>query len=1545
MFTCTHQSALTMGRVAGKALLSVALLFLSGLLAPGCSKKKTEYHVSIFADLQQETRLDARYAVYKISDTDATEVDAPAPWTVSNAAAGRIEVGAVPGVSDHLRSRKDFYAVAPVVYVLKVFNLNFAGKDGDYFWEAPVLSTMLEVNGVSTAVWLLLKSSAQLSGSGIKISRAAWDQALFKFEKSCQSCKNYSGEEAFAWIKSHPSLKQEISDLFKADGGISLSDIVMSDPPVFAAYTTDTNPYPLNLTSQLWADGIQEGVSFDAVMSIYSLSTSRTRHVPDSWMVSHWTSDDYSVVPPVLGSPVIDPLPDFDGSKLATIDGTLVENSTQPIEVTGTITLDDGRDVSVSTKSMKLLFAAPTKDRPPIRLAQKAFPLYRVNKSITYELTPFMHELGFADKDAGTVLSFYGSTQFVGPSPSATVTFDPYLIYDPQNPGPFESPAPLPIPRPLISSMPLPDSSPSASPCVGFTTTIAGRLPNNMYFTDGTTLSFFPSEEQGPVDPQPSADIDVPLLVHDCQGGILQAILTVRVLPDHPPRLTSYTVGSTVYTPPSGLEFDPGTPIAVQVNELPKSVIDSLNTYMTESWFSISSIPFAAQGNTIQFNARDQDGDPVVLSCIGCRSDPQLAQTGSVEDIFPSAKKPGVMPTTLPANPAKAFATGYYGFRDASDPNLWWASNRNEPWLADPVMQQFYNEVSAVLPSPSPMPVPTSRPLISGYDQSYRVLFAPSFWSFVQHIVNNVPDRGNTAPNSRMPAGQAGAGNPDKTVYLYLDYDYTGNGGVPADPEAVPAPDAQGNSATAYSWRPKFMRSLFAASRPVKYEIKVHVNNIADPPYWRTQPVFSTTRPAPSAGPSPALIQERRTFLVRSEGGGSFYDCGTIADPIPFPIGSPSPIATVYPASKPNLGGCVPVVGPVATYDQAAGEAVDDVEGAYPLGYMAPGTGYAIFPVPSASPSMQPNGTPVRGPNCEWLQVDQGTGELWGTPDYLAADLCTFQIKFTNQNGMSAVSDPITYFIADKLHAADPTYLGAPTDYAPASAPIVVKEGKTLDLSMAKVFAGDPAIGPIDWDIEMGNWNDKWKWSCVNCADPSFGTQWRFYGVAPNPGTGAIGTNFTWTPDHAVIQGTTVGQTLDLPPFVFKGINLAGEVAIRQVYVQVVNQPTPMMFTVFGTQLGDSAPSFIDSPRATPPLALVPLPQMGVFTVQENPGGVPGASTDLQLTTDFIPGTNWTTNYDYTLSECIVNLMPTPYVGGPEFGTGPVVSVPCAATGWTSLIPGIGTSFSAPMSNGAILRLSPSNFPVTSRQGRGGRVTANGPVYRAYRIDLKATQTSAPNIESTGTFYVKVLDRNQNPSAVQLEIITPSPTPSPSPSPSPSASPSPQPSPAIVTRLINPAAEPGCDWASNRCSYQDPATTAPAVVVEGPHYRITLNSQVTGTRKVKAYISDPDNGTTALVPYGFTMSFADPLHDPSIMPAEQGYGNYGTIKNTPTPVEWQFSPNTNCNAPGGNPQTFYRAVLLRMDDDYRGASDPPCTTCTVKAVLEVLNTGGTCSDN
>jgi hypothetical protein len=178
-------------------------------------------------------------------------------------------------------------AAAPVHYVIKSFAASVAAS-GDAYFETPVLSSTLELNGAATALWTAIKLSVKSSGSVLNIDRATWDDLLFVLEAACPDCQNTKTSDVWAMIRTDAGLQSQVNDLLsQLTPPVQLVQSVLDSPPIQVARSL-----PVSVEGATTAESAAEGSTMSFQTYFYAPDLSVPTFVPSTWTHSAPVSGD-----------------------------------------------------------------------------------------------------------------------------------------------------------------------------------------------------------------------------------------------------------------------------------------------------------------------------------------------------------------------------------------------------------------------------------------------------------------------------------------------------------------------------------------------------------------------------------------------------------------------------------------------------------------------------------------------------------------------------------------------------------------------------------------------------------------------------------------------------------------------------------------------------------------------------------------------------------------------------------------------------------------------------------------------------------------------------------------------------------------------------------------------------------------------------------------------------------------------------------------------------------------------------------------------------
>ncbi|MBC7693245.1 MAG: hypothetical protein H7222_15885 [Methylotenera sp.] len=254
------------------ALFSVVVAALTAA-ATGCtltSPDKNQLKTSNLREMQNQS--DSIYRVYKISATDSKDVSLVGS-VLKNGKAFEWS----SAVAADLAAR-DARAAKAVTYVLTAYSPG-KGKDGDFYYQTPIFSNSIDLNGAATALWLLIRYSMIDLSKPTLLSNKTWENLLFVLESNCSDCTSLPAEKVYNRILNSPVLIKLINAQLQLDQpAASLSSATLGNPPAFTAIS---DPPSLNGTGT--AIAMKESESRGFFTRIYDLRKSTQPILPESW--------------------------------------------------------------------------------------------------------------------------------------------------------------------------------------------------------------------------------------------------------------------------------------------------------------------------------------------------------------------------------------------------------------------------------------------------------------------------------------------------------------------------------------------------------------------------------------------------------------------------------------------------------------------------------------------------------------------------------------------------------------------------------------------------------------------------------------------------------------------------------------------------------------------------------------------------------------------------------------------------------------------------------------------------------------------------------------------------------------------------------------------------------------------------------------------------------------------------------------------------------------------------------------------------------------
>ena len=181
---------------------------------------------------------------------------------------------------------------APLQYFIKAYATQGSGVNRDVYFEVPVVSSTVVLNGPSTALWLALRASFASHAQPIQMTSAGWQNLLFELDSTCPSCLTHSGSTAFGLIQTSPSLQANLNSVLNSLGNMSFDATTIQNPPLGIAYST---PPTVN--------GASKSVSFSQAahqnpqVLFYDPLNLTSIFAPNSWSVFYPATSAQASVP------------------------------------------------------------------------------------------------------------------------------------------------------------------------------------------------------------------------------------------------------------------------------------------------------------------------------------------------------------------------------------------------------------------------------------------------------------------------------------------------------------------------------------------------------------------------------------------------------------------------------------------------------------------------------------------------------------------------------------------------------------------------------------------------------------------------------------------------------------------------------------------------------------------------------------------------------------------------------------------------------------------------------------------------------------------------------------------------------------------------------------------------------------------------------------------------------------------------------------------------------------------------------------------------
>lgn len=258
-----------------------------------------------------------------------------------------------------------------------------ASENGDFYFESPVLSPTVEINSITTALSLLIRTSFSPTP---KLSRPNWVRLLKSIDLFCPNCLDLPFSNVLSIIKSDSSFLSSLTNIVAEDNsGTNLIVNWNQTPKYIVSYSFPILEGPSSASLKAI-----EGTSIDTNIEFVKLSDSRIRVKPDSWRILSESAPHSGVMNPLTTSP-------GDFRLVTQILNGWAQRSTIHLEVHALLS-DNAPDLS----DFKFQYLIDFTNRPPIFDSSKSIPPFKLNH---YQEVDLGSLLVAYDPD-GTSLSF-----------------------------------------------------------------------------------------------------------------------------------------------------------------------------------------------------------------------------------------------------------------------------------------------------------------------------------------------------------------------------------------------------------------------------------------------------------------------------------------------------------------------------------------------------------------------------------------------------------------------------------------------------------------------------------------------------------------------------------------------------------------------------------------------------------------------------------------------------------------------------------------------------------------------------------------------------------------------------------------------------------------------------------------------------------------------------------------------------------------------------------------------------------------------------------
>lgn len=258
-------------------------IFIFLFLTLGCGSDSLQSSGEQKSSLSQYTQPATYYGIYY----QPNDLSLP-PYKVADFDK-LTSTGTLPNnlIKNEFGNRTSSTTVQPVNYFIRSIKLNSQFENGDYFFEAPILSEKYELNNGATALTQILKYGFS---QPVSLSRVRWEEILLQMELAIGKIQTLNTSEIIEEILTNSYLLSSIQSLVLSQNpGVTLKDY---SPPEFNLVWTNPPLAPNEKTKSI-KQLINEDAEAFLWLAFWSPRNSTRRTLPDSW--SHLKNDTTTV--------------------------------------------------------------------------------------------------------------------------------------------------------------------------------------------------------------------------------------------------------------------------------------------------------------------------------------------------------------------------------------------------------------------------------------------------------------------------------------------------------------------------------------------------------------------------------------------------------------------------------------------------------------------------------------------------------------------------------------------------------------------------------------------------------------------------------------------------------------------------------------------------------------------------------------------------------------------------------------------------------------------------------------------------------------------------------------------------------------------------------------------------------------------------------------------------------------------------------------------------------------------------------------------------